>query len=143
MKYVYNDGGRSAAGYKGTTGDCVCRAISIATELPYKEVYNLINEFAKKERITKHNKTRSSARTGVSKPTIKKIMEYLGWTWVPCMSIGTGCQTHLDENELPTGRIICSCSKHLVAVIDGVLNDTYDSSRDGSRCVYGYYIKKT
>lgn len=40
MKYQYNDGGRAEAGYKGHTGDCVCRAIVIASELPYQEVYN-------------------------------------------------------------------------------------------------------
>jgi hypothetical protein len=32
MKFNYNDGGREAAGFKGFTGDCVCRAIAIATE---------------------------------------------------------------------------------------------------------------
>jgi len=28
-----------------------------------------------------------------------------------------------------------------VAVIDGVINDTYDCSREGTRCVYGYWEK--
>jgi len=32
-------------------------------------------------------------------------------------------------------------SKHLTAVIDGVMYDTHDPSRGGSRCVYGYYLK--
>lgn len=45
MEFVYNDGGRSEAGFKGTTGDCVCRAIAIATQRPYKEIYDLINEY--------------------------------------------------------------------------------------------------
>lgn len=31
MTFVYDDGGRSAAGFKGKTGDCVTRAIAIAT----------------------------------------------------------------------------------------------------------------
>lgn len=30
MLFVYDDGGRAAAGYKGTTGDCACRAVAIA-----------------------------------------------------------------------------------------------------------------
>jgi hypothetical protein len=33
-------------------------------------------------------------------------------------------------------------SKHLSAVIDGVIQDTHNPSRGGSRCVYGYYIKR-
>jgi hypothetical protein len=28
-------------------------------------------------------------------------------------------------------------------VIDGVIHDLYDPSRDGTRCVYGYYQKGT
>ena len=48
MKFVYNDGGRAEAGYIGDTRDCVCRAIAIAAQRPYKEVYDLINKYAKK-----------------------------------------------------------------------------------------------
>ena len=48
----------------------------------------------------------------------------------------------LDEDELPKGRLICHVSRHSCAVIDGVLNDTYDCSRMGTRCVYGYWIKR-
>lgn len=141
MKFVYNDGGRAAAGYKGTAGDCVCRAIAIATERPYQEVYDLINEYAKSERTGKRKHGKSSARNGVYKQTIRKVMEHYGWRWVATMQIGQGCKVHLDENELPAGRLVVSVSKHETAVIDGVLNDTYDCTRDGSRCVYGYYVK--
>ena len=142
MQWVMDDGGRAAAGYKGKTGDCVCRAIAIATERPYKEVYDLINAFAKEEKITKRKRGKSSARNGVYKDVRRQIMEHLGWTWVPTMKIGEGCTVHLRAEELPKGRLIVSVSKHLCAVIDGVLHDTYDCSRDGTRCVYGYYYKE-
>lgn len=141
MEWIYDDGGRAAAGFKGTTGDCVCRAIAIATEKPYKEVYDTINEFGRLERLTKRRKSKSSARTGVHIGTIRKVMEHYGWKWHATMQIGQGCKVHLREDELPKGRIICSVSKHEVAVIDGVVHDTYDSTRDGNRCVYGYYSK--
>jgi hypothetical protein len=49
---------------------------------------------------------------------------------------------HLKESELPSGRIIVAVSKHLTAVINGEIHDTYDCSREGTRCVYGYYVKK-
>ena len=140
MKFVYDDGGRAAAGYIGDTRDCVCRAIAIAAQRPYKEVYDLINKYAKSERITKRNPKRSNARTGCRKETAQKILEHYGFTWVATMHIGQGCTVHLRENELPKGRIVCNLSGHFVAVIDGVLHDTYDCTRDGSRCVYGYYI---
>lgn len=41
--------------------------------------------------------------------------------------------------ELPSGRLIVAVSRHLCAVIDGVIHDTFDPSRDGTRCVYGYF----
>lgn len=139
MRFVFDDGGRAEAGYKGFTRDCVCRAIAIATEKPYKEVYDLINAYAAKERAGKHRK--SNARTGVRIATIRKIMADLGWKWVPKMQVGFGCHTHLRSQELPAGRLVVSVSGHETAVIDGVLHDTFDCSRGGSRCVYGYYCK--
>ena len=142
MKFNFNDGGRAEAGYKGKTGDCVCRAIAIATEMPYKDVYNLINEFAKSERTGKRKKGKSNARTGVYKNTTRKVMEHLGWEWIPTMQIGSGCKVHLNDSELPKGRLVVKVSNHCTAVIDGVLNDTYDCSRGGNRCVYGYYVKR-
>lgn len=149
MKFVFDDGGRAAAGFKGKTGDCVCRAIAIATETPYKEVYDLINEYGKQEKKglktrkgNSYNGNRSSARTGVYKDTTRKILATLGWKYIPTMGIGTGCKVHLREDELPKGRIIVKLSKHCAAVIDGVLHDTYDCTRDGTRCVYGYYEKE-
>ena len=40
MEFIFHDGGRAAAGYKGKTGDCVTRSITIATERTYQEVYD-------------------------------------------------------------------------------------------------------
>ena len=141
MKFFYNDGGRSKYYKSEKVGDCVCRAIAIANEMDYKEVYDLINEYAKKERINKKSGSRSSSRNGVAKTTTRKILNDLGWKWIPTMSIGSGCKVHLKEEELPKGTIILALSKHLTCVKDGVIHDTYDCSRDGNRCVYGYYIK--
>ena len=55
------------------------------------------------------------------------------------MQIGSGCTVHLRADELPPGRLVVSVSKHLTAVIDGVIHDTHDCSRRGTRCVYGYW----
>lgn len=138
--WTHNDGGRAAAGYKGKTGDCVCRAIAIATERPYQEVYELIEQFAARERATKKRRgKKSSPRTGVFKPTTRRVIESLGWVWTPTMQVGQGCKVHLRADELPKGRLIVSVSRHLTAVIDGVIHDTYDCSRGGTRCVYGYW----
>ena len=141
MKFIYSDGGRSAAGFKGSAGDCVCRAISIATGKPYSEVYGELNEEARRERRgrRKGRGARSSARTVAHKATTARYLAALGWKWVPTMGIGTGCRVHLRADELPGGRLIVSLSRHLAAVIDGAVYDTEDPTRGGGRCVYGYW----
>lgn len=153
VRFVHNDGGRAAAGYKGITGDCVCRAIAIASGRPYQEIYDLLNQAAKAERPRKGlriltmdgiktvgRRTRSEARSGVYRKTYEKVIKSLGGTWRPTMQIGTGCKVHLRQSELPaTGRHILQVSKHLTAWVDGELRDIYDCSRGGDRCVYGIY----
>ena len=56
MELNFNDGGRAEAGYKGRTGDCVTRAVAIAAELPYQEVYNRLAEGNANQRVTKRSR---------------------------------------------------------------------------------------
>lgn len=151
MTWINNDGGREAAGFTGDAGDCVTRAIAIATEKPYKEVYealsNGVREYANDTKkwgaVAKNiRKSTLSARDGVHREIFQPYLESIGWRWVPTMKIGSGCQVHVKKEELPKGRIIVSLSRHLSAVIDGVVHDTHDPSRDGTRCVYGYFTKE-
>jgi hypothetical protein len=135
--FVYDDGGRAAAGRKGDTRDCVVRAIAIATGRPYGWVYDEINAAAATERP--RTRKRSNARTGVQRTTWQPYIEGFGWKWVPTMKVGAGCKVHLRASELPPGRLIVRVSRHMCAVIDGVIHDTHDPSRDGQRCVYGYF----
>jgi hypothetical protein len=169
MDFIYDDGGRGAAGFRGTTGDCVCRAIAIATEKPYQEVYDQLN--ATKDGMRQTRGVRgSSSRTGMARRVYERYLASLGWRFVPTMAIGTGCKVHLNDAELPAGRIICRLSKHLCAVIDGAIHDTHNPNRgkwyefsrddgrelaanqgrnqngiytihDGRRCVYGYFVE--
>lgn len=168
LKFQFNDGGRAKAGYSGSTGDCVTRAVAIATGRPYQEIYDVLSRGCRNERKS----TKGSARNGVhvKRKWFKNYMASIGWVFVPTMSIGSGCTVHLAEGELPNGRIIASVSKHYCAVIDGVIQDTHDPNDRGVtiyppqtppdeipknakwlsngngwayaplRCVYGYWI---
>lgn len=127
MEFKYNDGGRSKY-FKGLAGDCVTRAIAIATNKDYKDVYNEVGKIIG-----------YTPRNGVKKKDTRKVMQHYGFKWVSCMGIGTGCTTHLKEDELPSGIIVCKVTAHITCIIDGVINDTFDPSRDGKRCVYGYW----
>ena len=128
--YIYNDGGRKAAEFKGHVGDCVVRSIAIVGALDYRKVYDDLKVVMGKGK---------SPRKGVPKKVYKEYLAALGWAWTPTMAIGSGCQVHLRSDELPKGRLLVSPSRHLTAVIDGQIHDTHDPSRDGTRCVYGYY----
>ena len=148
MEFNFNDGGRADAGYKGRTGDCVTRAVAIAAELPYKQVYDRLADGNATQRVTKRiKKSRARARTAskginTSRKWFKDYMRSLGFKWVSTMGIGRGCKVHLKADELPKGRVIARVTRHYCAVIDGVINDTYDPSRGETRCVYGYWIKQ-
>lgn len=141
--YVFDDGGRAAAGFKGNAGDCVTRAVAIASGLPYAEVYARLAAGNGAQRMTKRGgKKTASARNGINtgRKWFKDYMAELGFTWVPTMQIGSGCKVHLTARELPAGRLIASVSRHYAAVIDGVVHDTHDPRRGGGRCVYGYWV---
>lgn len=163
MKFNYNDGGRSAAGFKKSkAGDCVTRAVAIASGVPYMQVYDKLSHGNMNQRNSKrasknHGKPSADHGINTTRKWFKDYMKELGFTWVPCMGIGTGCTVHLVDGELPAGRLVVALSKHLTAVIDGVINDTYSPERNGSwiqvkdgietrgtshRCVYGYWILK-
>jgi len=113
-RWVYDDGGRWDAGYRPRhVGDCVIRAVSIATQKPYDEVYRALG----KRRL------------------YHPYLTALGWGYVP---IG-GRRARLDHAELPRGRLVVEISRHLVAVIDDVIHDTYQPSN--RHYVRGYFAK--
>jgi hypothetical protein len=148
IKIHITDGGRAAAGFQGKGRDCVCRAITIATRLPYREIYARLSEGNAKQRITARSPVRSAGRQTandgiiVQRKWFREYMDELGFVWTPTMFIGQGCTVHLRENELPKGRLVVAVSRHCCAVIDSVLHDNHDCTRGGTRCVYGYWRLK-
>lgn len=139
MKWRFDDGGRYEALRKRCAGDCVARSVAIATEIPYGIIHQWIHDLGVKERIRKGH--RSHPDRGVNKVVYRQLLRSLGWQWQPTMGIGTGCRVHLREHELPPGRLVVEVSRHMCAVVDGIIHDTYDPSRGGTRCVYGYWHK--
>jgi hypothetical protein len=168
ITFVEDDGGRGLAGYKGNARDCVVRAIAIATHQDYQDVYDVLSEGARTQRVTKGKKRKPSARDAgvyIQRKWFKDYMASLGLEWVPTIRIGQGCKVHLTAGELPKGRLVVRVSKHLTAVVNGVLRDTWDCSWSwdrtnavpsedrktwivppvkvqGKKCVYGYWIKR-
>lgn len=148
MNFKFNDGGRKQCGYKGSAGDCVTRAVAIVTGKTYSEVYNSvfieIKQFAATKRSTAAKRAGrgggrvgTTPRNGIFKKVYHKyLLQEIGMLWTPTMLVGQGCNVHLTEHELPTGKLIVQIARHLTTVIDGVINDTWNCS---GKCVYGYY----
>ena len=112
LDFLYNDGGREKSGYKGSTGDCVTRAISIASGLPYQKVYDDLYNLSKEWRLnsnSKHSKVakpqNDSPRTGVYRDVYDPYIKSLGFKWIPTMKIGSGCKVHLRKDEIPCGKL--------------------------------------
>jgi len=159
MRFVECDGGRAAAGFKGSARDCVTRAVAIAAETPYTQVYESLalgNEGERKSKRAGWHSGRRSARNGISvgRKWFRDYMTGHGFRWVPTMAIGQGCSVHLKNGELPGGRLVVRLSRHVCAMIDGVIYDASDPQRAthcqetvgdvvrhwvSGRCVYGYW----
>lgn len=160
LDFEFDDGGRAAAGFKGSAGDCVTRAVAIASGKPYAEVYKALAAGNATQRITKHvarsRRGVATARNGINtgRKWFKDYMDSLGFVWIPTMQIGSGCKVHLLNGEVPMDRIIIArVTKHYVAIVNGVIRDTSDPQlqtihhepgkppRMSHRCVYGYWSK--
>ena len=123
LSWEYDDGGRCEAGFRPReVGDCVARVIAIGTGLPYVTVVDMVNAMGK-DRGRRMYKTRPAA---LETADITDLLAGLGWTYT---KLGHG--VHLSPGELPAApRVIADLSSHHVcAVIDGVIRDTWDSSR--------------
>ena len=65
LPWTWGDSGHERAGCHGMTGDCVCRAIAIATGLPYKCVYGDLAALGAQERGYRQRFGKLHPRTGI------------------------------------------------------------------------------
>lgn len=141
MKYEYDDGGRSAAGFRGPAGDCACRAVSIAMERDYREVFDDLNAFAQEfEQSWDPQQGEffpSSSDGGFWPPALTAYLEPRGWKHVDTSELSK--RLHLSANELPGGRIITQLAGQYCAVVDGVIHNNNDCKDE--YFVYGYWQK--
>jgi hypothetical protein len=152
-RWVKDDGGRgSDIRRKGEVGDCVARAIAIATQKPYREVHDALTlatvryVAAGKSAWARRARHRGGVRAfhadhGVHNEVSGPYLKALGWRYTSTKERPRGKGIHLRADELPPGRLIVCIPRHLVAVIDGVIHDTHDCS-EGGRCrIQGYWTE--
>ncbi|MEM8734003.1 MAG: DUF2786 domain-containing protein [Planctomycetota bacterium] len=123
MEFVWNDGGRAAAGFVGTTNDCVVRALSIATGIAYRTVYEHFQQAA-----------RQSPRKGMPVELVSRFLEEREWTRVT--AAGESLQLVDRECGLPKGVVVAHVSRssercqHLTTLVDRVVHDTWNPIDD-------------
>lgn len=135
LTYIKHDGGRRDAGFKGASGDCVTRAIAIALDLPYRKTYNELGALSSE--MT--GGLESSVRDGCPTAVHHCYLTHQQWTLTLLKD------AYFRTNDIPmTGRIIVASARHLVAVINGTVLDSWDSrmsnrTKNGRAKVFGYY----
>lgn len=109
--------------------DCVKRAITKVTGLPYEEVQRELNRHKKITGCAKFNDNKNwkSYVINVLKATKLSFPGVLG---EPRMNGHSFCY------QYPTGSYLLRMAGHLVACVDGIIYDTWDC-RD--KCVYNAY----
>ena len=127
MDFVWNDGGRAAAGFVGSAGDCVTRAIAIATGKKYRTVYDALAKV-----------TCASPRNGVVVGKSESYLHSRGWERY------SADDTPFDPQTLPDGIVIVQLHKgsrrsgHMCTVIDHVVHDTWNAAED-DYCIRQYW----
>jgi hypothetical protein len=104
--------------------------MAIALQLDYKQVYKEISQ------ANADNGRSKSARNGVMKDTYAEVLKRYGWVWHKAPTF-EGRKARCSD--MPKGRVIAKQAGHFVAVIDGIVHDTWNST---GRMVYGYWAKK-
>lgn len=133
MKYIENHGGREKYHptklKKDRAGDCVVRAIAIATERDWVEVRDELFDLAKEIGFMPNDTT-----------CYRLYLKRIGWVKHSPMKKGKRkykvknmAKFFKDEN------VVIHTSHHLTALVKGNLNDTWNC---GDWCANTYWTKK-
>jgi len=117
------DAGRSTSRRPKQKDDCTVRALVAAWGDPYDHVYDLLAAAGRKcgrgFNISVWLNARPTLFTKIPFPAVKGQRRMNPVTFV---------------QQYPTGTYICQVAKHVFAVVDGVVIDTFESRCD--RCIY-------
>ena len=136
LEYIEDDGGRSAAGFKGRTGDCLTRAISIATGESYRKVYDAVGEQMKKHGYARSGNAyaqsgkaaaavRAKGRSRRPRTIQDDVLRLFGFAKVDAKKPNGTCYTY-EQAHRRYGTCIVTTTKHYATLKNGALRDTFD-----------------
>ena len=122
--WIRSDGGMTAAGFS-ENNDCAVRALALTAEISYKEAHTKFKRLGRKNgRATKFS-------------AIDQVMKDLGFKFDNrSMTLGQ------LQKKYPKGRVYVVKRGHAIAVIDGVIHDTFPSGPK-SRVIRCYVAPST
>ena len=133
IDYQYDDGGREAAGYRGRTGDCVVRAIAVCARQDYRAVYLTMAEHMKRNgyaasgnayAIRERNRKAPRRKGQIAARRVQdRVLELYGFRKV---RLPAGARPTFTEGRRRYGDCIVGTTKHVAAVVEGALRDTFD-----------------
>lgn len=136
-RFEVDDGGRAAAGFTGPAKDCSTRAISIALDLPYRQIHRELTELQRCSIFDPPNAdTWQSAEDGIT-VNIHELQDYLAHYGVVTIRLRglTRLTTVLAKMNLLAEEpyIIAQPTDHMVAVKDGAIRDDYFNKKSFQR----------
>lgn len=120
--FRFHDGGRLSSRRPKQSNDCTVRALAIARELPYDEAYDTLAAAGRKCARGFHFAPWATRQPYFRKHAFQAVKGQSR------MNVAKFCETH------PQGRWVVRTAKHVLAVVDGVAHDIFES--DPNRCVY-------
>lgn len=132
--WVESDGGRTQSRRPKQTNDCTVRAMAHVLDLPYDTAYDMLAKAGRKcnqgFHITKFLEQFLYNPKGFRGYAIEKL-SFPAVKGQKRMNPVSFCE------QYPKGRYICRTAKHVFAVIDGIVYDTWEQRDD--RCIYLVY----
>jgi hypothetical protein len=148
MAFQQSDGGRAAAGFKGTCGDCGVRAAAIATGREYRAVYDELFARSKNLHATSRKKAvkkaegrkaKASPRAGIFREVMGPYLKEAGADWIPLAYIGSKpVRVREVAARWPDQKLVMSLARHYSAMVNGINLDTWQQHPE--KRVYGVWV---
>ena len=118
---------------KDRYADCTIRALCKALDVSWLEAFDLTIPICRREQVSNLFDAPASVRHA--------FLAELGFGYTPISNKRGSTRPTISEfaKDHPTGRHIVVVAHHVVAVVDGMYYDTWDSGR---RTLYGFYTKQ-
>lgn len=125
-QFRWNDAGRSTSKRPKQKNDCTVRAIALTCKVSYDEAYDAVATMGRK----------SGQRWDIPKKPFELFGNYL--IWHPLQAVKGEPRMRCCDMDQISNRMILRISKHVFAVVDGVVLDT-SCDYMFENCVYGYW----